>query len=516
MRARSGAIGALGGVLAASASVLAALPHGPVASAPGLAVVAEGGAERWTIDLGGLLLSVLSPETTPDASGLWLLVRPPREPDGPRRLLRLQLEPEPRLDLVAAELNGGLDTLRAVGQASGAEGGGNLELVATGSGGAHSLGQLDDLTARALSGEATPLAAKALLDPAGFRAAAPARGLLVRGVEGSLAALQPGRLRFWNPSDGWGPEVALPLTVTRTAKGLRLESPPVAKMGDGPEARYLAGPEPFGSARLRGFEVEAVQLEGAHAPPAELWAALPGPESVEQSWAFEIDGRPVLVVRTQAADELNLFERQRLRVLALDSDRTRAGSLPTLATELDSKRWHETSIALGDVDRDGRQDLLAAFPEGLSGSDLVAEWWRGEGSGRFESRTHRSDLDRAGERFVLVGGPEPGILVVVANRLELRSFETTGKSAVSGRPKLEASIPLPPLPSANPPQSPVAVANDAAGAKAERSSGEEIVDPEADPLGVVEIDGRPGVELLAVQSLGPRGERLILVRSRAD
>ena len=43
--------------------------------------------------------------------------------------------------------------------------------------------------------------------------------------------------------------------------------------------------------------------------------SLPGPESVAQSWHFEIDGVPVVVVRTQGAEELNLFERQRLRVL---------------------------------------------------------------------------------------------------------------------------------------------------------------------------------------------------------
>jgi hypothetical protein len=78
------------------------------------------------------------------------------------------------------------------------------------------------------------------------------------------------------------------------------------------------------------------------------------------------------------------------------------GPCPTLAVELDSKRWHETAIALGDVDGDGHDDLLAAFPEGLSGTDLVVQWWRGEGRGRFESRAHRSDLKKAPGGWALV------------------------------------------------------------------------------------------------------------------
>ena len=72
-----------------------ALPHGPVLAAPGISVVAEGSSERWIVDLGGVLVAALAPELPGGNEGLLLLVRPPREPDGPRRLLRLRFDAQP-------------------------------------------------------------------------------------------------------------------------------------------------------------------------------------------------------------------------------------------------------------------------------------------------------------------------------------------------------------------------------------------------------------------------------------
>ena len=42
------------------------------------------------------------------------------------------------------------------------------------------------------------------------------------------------------------------------------------------------------------------------------------------------------------------------------------------------------------------------------------------------------------------------------------------------------------------------------------------IDPDAEPLGAVELDGRPGAELLAVQGSGNGNERLILLRARPE
>jgi hypothetical protein len=515
-----------------------ALPHGRVLSAPGISVVGEGSSERWIVDLGGVLVAALAPELPGGNEGLLLLVRPARKPDAPRRLLRLRVAPEPRLDLLAEGLSGWIDSLAAVDP--GADEG--LQLVAGGDGRIVSLGSfaaLDSRVADAADG-ARLLVERALVEAEGLDLAAFAPAPLRRGVDRRFAALEAGRLRLWQaagPSpdapagaspgvsssaaaDRWTRwtrwtverEAALPLSVKRTAAGLRLASPPVAAVQSASGDLFLAGPEAVGSSRLRCYRIDAGR---ADSPPEELWAALPGPETVTQSWAFEIDGVPVLVVRTQAADELNLFERQRLRVLPLSADRTRSGAPPTLAVELDSKRWHETAVALGDVDGDGRDDLLAAFPEGLSGTDLVVQWWRGSGAGQFEKRPHRSDLQKAPPGWQLVAMPQPGLFLVGNDRMELRPFSSAGRGAVAERAALAASIPAL-----------AAVPGKAASKEARKvtvtvggdgeSSKVTNVEPDAEPLGAVELDSLPGAELLAVQGSGNGNERLILLRRRPD
>ncbi len=489
-----------------------ALPHGPVSPAAGISVVEEGRSQRFIVDLGGVLVAALSPESA-NGDGLLLLVRPPRKPDGPRRLLRLRLEPAPRLDLLAEGLGGWIDSLTAIGPPASGSG---VELVASGSGRAAALGSLTALSATASPGDSPAPVEQPLFEAGSFDPLAFDSGLLHRGVDHRFVAVEPGRLRFLDAAGAWSTAVPLPLAIARTEKGLRLSSPPVAPMRSAAGNLYLAGPETLGSTRLRSFQITAAAGGDSGAdvpPPVELWAALPGPEKVNQSWPFEIDGVPVLVVRTQAADELNLFERQRLRVLTLSADRTRAGALPTLAVELDSKRWHETAIALGDVDGDGHDDLLAAFPEGLSGTDLVAQWWRGEGGGQFESRAHRSDLAKAGGSWLLLAGPTPGLLLVGDGRMELRPFSPVGKGAVADRAGLVVSIPALPIPAATKEGKKVTVS---VGGDDGESAKVENIDPEAEPLGAVELDGRTGAELLAVQGTGNGHDRLILLRSRPD
>ena len=521
------AAGLVAGCALAGGAPLFALPHGAVASAPGISVVAEGRSERWIVDLGGVLVAALSPESATGGDGLWLLVRPPRKPDGPRRLLRLRLEPEPRLELVGEGLDGGFDALAAVDL--GGENG--LELVAGGLDRIVALGPVAALGAGkgGAEGGPAPVLARPLLEAPGLDLQAFAPGRLHRGVESGFAAVEPGRMKVWRPAgtgpdgtmkDGESPgtlrlerEAALPLVVTRTATGLRLASPAVAALASEAGEIYLAGPEAVGSTRLRAMRIDGAAAASA---PEELWAALPGPEKVNQSWPFELDGVPVLVVRTQASDEVNLFERQRLRVLTLSADRTRSGAPPTLAVELDSKRWHETAIALGDVDGDGHDDLLAAFPEGLSGTDLVAQWWHGEGGGRFDSRAHRSDLKKAPSGWALVATPDlpggTGLFLVGNGRMELRAFSPAGKSALAERPGLAVSIPALPVPVTPKADKKVTISVGGDG----ESSKVENIDPEAEPLGAVELDGRPGAELLAVQGSGNGNERLILLRSRPE
>jgi len=496
---RAGVAGALALCVAfAPGTPVSALPHGAVASAPGVSVVAEGRSERWIVELGGVLVAALSPETAAGSDGLLLLVRPPRKLDGPRRLLRLRLAPEPQLDLLAEGLDGWIESLAASELVRGA----GPELIVGGPDRLATLGPLSGLLA--------PLAVRTLFEIEGFDPRTLDPGLLRRGLERRFAFVEPGALRLWDAAAGiWTPPSRLPLEVARSGSGFRLSSPPVAAVRSGSGEAYLAGPEAVGSTRLKCLRIDAAAVGEA---PEELWATLPGPEKVNQSWPFEIDGVPVLVVRTQASDEINLFERQRLRVLPLTADRTRVGGAPTLAVELDSKRWHETAIALGDVDGDGQEDLLAAFPEGLSGSDLVVQWWRGEGRGRFESRARRSDLKKAPGGWALVATPEPALLLVGNGKMELRPFSAAGRSAVGERAGLTVSIPALPVPAAAKAEKRVTISVGGEG----DSSKVENIDPEAVPLGAVELDGRAGSELLAVQGSGTGNERLILLRARND
>ena len=525
------AVAVLASVAVAGGSRLGALPPGSEAVAPGISVVAEGRSERWIVDLGGVLVAALSPEVSPGEEGLLLLVRPPRKPDGPRRLLRLRLEPEARLEVLAEGLSGWIESLSAVELDPGLR----VHLVAGGAGRWVDLGPLAAQAALAPEVAGKPagppgVVERPLLDLGGHDLRQPGSGTPEAGDGGRFrrrrtrpaAALESGWHQAGTRSESTQPgksaeglamamsrEVALPFAVARTSTGLRLTSPPVVSMRSAAGELYFAGPEVVGGTRLRGVLIDG---GATGAPPVEVWAALPGPEAVEQSWPFEIDGVPVLVVRTQATDELNLFERQRLRVLTLSADRTRSGSPPTLAVELDSKRWHETALALGDVDGDGHDDLLAAFPEGLSGTDLVVQWWRGSGGGRFESRPRRSDIQKAPAGWALVPEPEPGLLLVGNGRIELRRFAAAGRSAVADRGELAASIPALAGPKA-PKEVTVALGGGGDSAKVKN------VDPDAEPLGAVELDGRPGPELLAVQGDGNGRDRLILLRalpSKAD
>ena len=53
----------VGCLTASGGASVTALPPGPVLSATGISVVAEGSSERWIVDLGGVLVAALAPES---------------------------------------------------------------------------------------------------------------------------------------------------------------------------------------------------------------------------------------------------------------------------------------------------------------------------------------------------------------------------------------------------------------------------------------------------------------------
>lgn len=439
--------------------------------------------------LGGTLVSALASGAD---GALWLLVRPVGEPDGPRRLLRVELAPEPAVSVVLDGVEGWTKTLAAIDLGSGPE------LLAGGLGRLDSIGPLP----------APALPGRPLIDHPGFDLRSLAPHPLRTGVESRLAAAEVGRLRIWVPDAGslrLDADLALPFTAERTASGLRLSGPRVAPVSVGPTAtQWIVGPVAVGRDRLR-----TLLLGAGGGGPIEAWSALPGPETVEAAWAVALDGEPALVVRTQGAGAIDLFERQRLRVLPLRGDRTRAGVAPALAAELDAKRWQPTEVAAEDVDGDGRTDLIALHPEGLTGGDLVVEVFAGTGGGRLASRARRTDLDDApdGWRLLPAATPEgrPALLMVWPDRVELRALAAEGRRAVEATPRLTLTLAAA---AAAPGPATVRVGGEG-GAEVERRT-------EVEAFGAAELDGRPGQELLILAPAADGGDRLILVRGARD
>ena len=397
-----------------------AVSSGAVAAAP---KEAKGAAPR-AIELGGRLVSALAASE----DGLLVLVAPAKEADGPRRLLRVALDEDRPATELASGLGGWTKTLAAI------ELDGRIQLVVGGLGRLASLGPLEQP-----SGSETPL-----VDHPGFdlRSLAPSR--LRTGVERELVAAEIGTLRIWRPSGGalaLTEEIALPFRIERETEGLRLVGAPVAELPRDAEARrrFAVGPEVIG-ARIRVALVE--QAEGGWRR-SEAWCALPGAETVEESWLGAVDGAPALLAHTQGAVEMNVFEDQLWRLCLLAPDPSRAGRAPALAVALDSKRWHDNRALLADVDRDGATDVLIVRPEGVTGTDLVVEIFAAKGSGRFESRSRRTDLDQAPSRYQLLddsdGSGQPGLVTLDSGELTLRRFERDPKRVLERVPLAHAS-----------------------------------------------------------------------------
>jgi len=460
----------------------------PEAPAP-LSLESCGDAEKVAADLGGVLVSALA--ARPEE--LWLLIRPPGDPDGERRLTRLTLEPSARLGPVASEIPGWTKTLIAVELAEGPR------LLVGG------LGRVDDWGPF----EAPTAAPRPLVEHPGLDLRSLGPSPLRLGIERRLAAAEAGWLRVWRPDGAGGLALAeswrLPLTVEREETGLELRSPPVtaiSRTGDASEGgRFVAGPEARGGRRL------SVALLGPGESVEEAWLALPGIERVEASWRVELGGEPALVVRTQGGVDVDLFEPQRYRVFPLAADRTRAGRAPRLAVELDSKRWHATQVVAADADGDGHDDLLLARPEGMTGGDLVVEVFVGRGGVRFEKRSRRTDLDRAPADHLLVadldGAGRPGLVALYDTRVELLEFAAgRGGRALARAPRLACE--LGPQPAPESPTIEVRV-------EREGASGERLGGAGRTILGVLPDATAPRLLLLETEASG--AERLIVVRA---
>ena len=161
-------------------------------------------------------------------------------------------------------------------------------------------------------------------------------------------------------------------------------------------------------------------------------------------------------------------------------------------------------------------DLVAAFPEGLSGTDLVVQWWRGKGGGQFEGTAARSDIQEGGRSWILLpsmprseasaGADPPAILTLQKGRLELHQFSDRGRKALLAKPELSATI--------------FAASAGRGERRRQMTVGtneatlEELDPATAEILGAAQLDGRPGVELLALLRGTDGRDRLVVVRRR--
>ena len=212
---------------------------------------------------------------------------------------------------------------------------------------------------------------------------------------GGVAVASVGRARLFVPRDtrfDAALDRELPTHAVRVARGIVLSSPRLLGLG-GASARLAAGPEPVGRQRLRTLLFDA-------SATSEAWSLLPGPEVVDAVGYASLDGRPVMVVVTINAGRIGIFEKKKLRVFALESDRTQAGHAPVLAVLTTSHRWLPVTTTIVDVDRDGHDDLIALQPEGMGGGELVVETFFGRGEGRLTAPGRRQKLEVRSEASI--------------------------------------------------------------------------------------------------------------------
>jgi hypothetical protein len=114
---------------------------------------------------------------------------------------------------------------------------------------------------------------------------------------------------------------------------------------------------------------------------------------VEESLYASLDGEIVLLVTTVQADKRGIFEKEKLRVLWLLEDRSRAGATPILEVVSRTRNWYRPGMGVHDVNVDGSDDVVLVQPKGLGGGKLVVEAFMGAGSGEFVKKARRTNLE---------------------------------------------------------------------------------------------------------------------------
>jgi hypothetical protein len=442
----------------------------------GVKAVTVSGARRVDAVLPGRLLATAFPHGADGRRRVVALVA--AEPDSPRELYLLDTAGNGSQRRLLGDLPAKATALTAIGS----------EIILGAPGTSWSLGTVD-----------------APAPPHRFLDGVDARHLLGADGRSGLAVADVGRLRTWTSEDGKltpGASYELPVHASRERGALRLDTPEVEMLPQGGNAPplYLVGPETNGKTRLHTLLLTR-DAEGKE-QRSEAWSRFARPETVDDHWFVRFDGQPSLIVTTNSADKVSIFEEQSLRVFSLAADRSRAGQPPRLAVPTVSRRWFPARPFVLDLDRDGHDDLVVVQQEGLRGKSLLIETWFAPG-GRFATPSRKISLDIEARTWDygadLTGDGRPDLVALQGKKLLL--FAGTAdphRDLLDRRPRLAIDLP-------SSEQVMVSVEAGDGGASVDSSRS-------ASPLQLIDLDGdgRPEA-IVTVRDDGGRG-RVTVVR----
>jgi hypothetical protein len=216
-------------------------------------------------------------------------------------------------------------------------------------------------------------------------------------------------------------------------------------------------------------------------------------------------------VATRPAEKLSLFGEKLVRLFPLGTDRTRVGKAPLAAFESGANLWQRIHPTLGDVNGDGREDLVLGYWKGLKDDTLVLDAYARRADGSFDpkARTTTFDIDSA-DRAVLEYGVDvdrrdrPDLLLVAQGQLLFfpgTAVLADARKLVEARAKWKA-----PLPGGSVERSSLSVSIGSEGMAMDSFDAAEW------SLRILDLDGDGASEILCVPAAGSISDAIAVYR----